>query len=89
MGAADAVLGNRGSGCLVVDNVLRGSFAGSPVVWFGDVGYVPIHWEDLGRIPPQGGLRTDGAATVEGTGWDVALPPTYRGNGRSGPIGGG
>ena len=33
------------------------------------------HEEDVGRIPPQGGLQPDGVATAEGAGWRLGLPP--------------
>ena len=55
MGAYDAGVGKRWSGFLDVGNVLCVSCAGIPVVWAVDVGYVTTHWEDLGRILPQGG----------------------------------
>ena len=35
------------------------------------MGYVPSHWEEIGRIPPQGSPHTDGESTAEGTGWDI------------------
>ena len=40
------------------------------------MGCVTLHWEDLGQIPPQGGLDNYGESTVEGTVWYVSLPPT-------------
>ena len=85
VGTDDKGVGTRGSGCPDVRNVLRGSLTGSPVVWFVDVGYVPAHWEDLGRIPPKVGSKTDGTATVEMNGQGVGAPPSGRGDGGSGP----
>ena len=43
--AADAGVGKIGSGFPDVGNILRGSCAVCLVVWVGDVGYVPAHWE--------------------------------------------
>ena len=88
VGAADAGVGERGSGFPDAGDVLHGICEGSPVVWVGDVGYVPVHWVDLGRIPTQGGPHNYGEATAEGTGWDVGETPVVGGNVGSGPIGG-
>ena len=44
VGAADAVAGKRLRRYLDVNNVIHGSSAGSPVVWVGDMGYVPVYW---------------------------------------------
>ena len=41
--AAYKGVGERGSGCLDVGGVLRGSGTGGPVVRFIDVVYVPVH----------------------------------------------
>ena len=68
VGAADTGDGERGIVCPDVGDVLCCGGTGGSVVWVEDVGYVPAHWEDLGRLPPQGGPQTDGVATVEGTG---------------------
>ena len=75
MKASDAVVGDRGSRQLDVGYVLHCSSAGSHVIWVGDMGYVPAHWQYLGCIPPHGGLQTDGEATTEKTGWDVCVTP--------------
>ena len=45
------------------------------------MGYVPMHWEELGRIPPQSGPKTDGRATSEENGWDVGISPAGGGDG--------
>ena len=74
--ASDAVVGDRGSRQLDVGYVLHCSSAGSHVIWVGDMGYVPAHWQYLGCIPPHGGLQTDGEATTEKTGWDVVASPS-------------
>ena len=55
LGAADAVFGKRGSKCTDAGDVLRCSGASSTVIWVRDLSYVPVHWEDLGRIPPHSG----------------------------------
>ena len=49
------------------------------------------HEEDVGRIPPQGGLQPDGVATAEGAGWRLGLPPPPAGvcDGGGGFAGGG
>ena len=60
---------------------LCGSCAGIPVVWVRDVRYFTMHWEDLGRITPQGDLQTDGSSITEGTGWYVGVPPAGGGEG--------
>ena len=62
--AADKGVGERGSVLPEFGNVLFGSCAGSLVLLVVDVGYVPTHWEDLGRLPPQGGPQTDSTASV-------------------------
>ena len=48
-------------------DVLCWGGAGVVSIWVVDVGYVPAYWEDTGRITPQGGPQTDGAATEEVT----------------------
>ena len=58
-----------------------GSYSGIPVVWVRDVRYFTAHWEDLGRITPQGGPQTDGESASEGTGWYVGVPPASGGEG--------
>ena len=46
----------------------------------GDVGYVPTHWEDTGRLPPSGGPHTYKMESKEAAGCYVRLPPTDRGD---------
>ena len=62
--AADKGVGERGSVLPDFGNVLFGSCAGSLILLVVDVGYVPTHWEELGRLPPQGGPQTDSTASV-------------------------
>ena len=59
-------------------------FTGIPVVWVIDVGHVPVHWEDLEWISPQGGTQTDTVATAEGNRRELNVSPAVGGN-----IGGG
>ena len=66
MGAADKGVGWRGSGLIYLGNDLCCGCIGSCTVWVGDVGDFTMNWEDLGRIPPQGFLQTDGTATRRG-----------------------
>ena len=49
----------------------------------------PTHWKDLGKLPPQGGLQTDGEDTTKGTVWDVGVPHTGGDDGGDGTTGGG
>ena len=65
---------------------LCGICAGRPVVWVRDVRYFTVNWEDIGRIPPQGGPQTVRASTTEGTGWNVGVPPAGGGEGEGVPI---
>ena len=51
--------------------------------------YIPVNWEDTGRLPPQSVPKTDGSETAEGTLWGVGVAPTGRGDGGGGPAGGG
>ena len=51
--------------------------------------YIPVNWEDTGRLPQQGVPQTDGSETVEGTVWDVGVAPNGRGDGGGVPAGGG
>ena len=81
MGTADMDIGERGSKCLDAGNVLGFGGTGGYFIWVGDVGYVPTHWEDLGRLPPQGGPQTDGAATTDGNGWYMGVPFADGGDG--------
>ena len=55
----------RGSVLPDVRYFICASCAGSPVVWVGDVRYVPAHWEYLRRLTPQGGPHSDGAEIVD------------------------
>ena len=89
VGATDAVVGERVSGCPDVRDFLRFSGAVSLIIWIGEVGYLPAHWEDLGRLPPKGGLYTYRTETVERTVWYVGVTSTIGGNGGGRPAGGG
>ena len=85
MDADDAGIGEKGTRCPDVRDVICCSGAGGTFLWVIDVGYVTVHWEDIGRIPLQGGPHTDGAEITEGTGWDVGVPPSGRGDCGGGP----
>ena len=89
VGASDAGVGEVGSVYLYVGDVLCCGGAGGSYICIGDVGYVPMYWEDTGWIPPQGGPHTDGSSTKEGEVWDVAVPSSSRVNGGGGTGGGG
>ena len=39
------------------------------------MGYVTVHLEYYGRIPPQGGPKVDGLEDDEEDIWDMGLPP--------------
>ena len=84
VGADDVVVGKRGRRYSHIGGVLRCGGTFSSVIWAIDVGYVPVCWEDLGGLPPQGGPQTSEAATTEGTGWDVGVPPAGGGDGGGG-----
>ena len=47
--------------------------------------YAPTHWEEAGRISPQGGLKVDGAADKEEDTWYVGATPTGGVNDGGGP----
>ena len=51
------------------------------------MGYVPAHWEEFGRIPPQCGHQNYGSATTEGNIWDVGITLSGGGDFRGGPAG--
>ena len=87
VGAADKGIGERGRVCPDFGNVICGSCAGSTVVWVGDMGYVPAYWENLGQLPPQGGTKTDGKATVDGTRGEVYVYTTGEDDDRGGTTG--
>ena len=48
--------------CSDIRTILLCVGAGSSSVWFVDVGYTPTHWEDYGRLSPQGGMDVERAA---------------------------
>ena len=73
--------GKVGGRCSDFGDVLCHGGSSSNFLRFGDVGYVPMHWEDARRLPPSGGLQTDGAAAKEEAVKDMGLTPTGGGNG--------
>ena len=78
------VVGKIGSECPDVGFLLCGSCAGRPVLWVRDVRSFTAHWEDLGRITPQGGPQNYGASAAEVTGWYVGVP--FDGGGEGGGV---
>ena len=46
------------------------------VVRVGDLGDNPLHWEGVGRIPPQGGPQADREESLESKGWCMDITPT-------------
>ena len=65
MGVVIAGAEHGGVGFLCVGTVLCCDGTGSPYVWVVDVGYLPVHWKDNGRLPQQGGLRVDWSSVKE------------------------
>ena len=84
VGESDKGVGERGSVWPDFGNILCGSCSVSLAIWVGDVGYVPMYWEEFGRILPQGGPQTERRETVEGTRWEVGVSTTSRGDARGG-----
>ena len=81
MGTVVADVRKGGGVLLDVGNGLCHIGSGGTYLHVGDVGYIPTHWEDAGRLPPSGGPYTDGTASKEEALWDMVLPPTGEGNG--------
>ena len=52
MGVVENCVGERESRCPYFRDVIRGNCTGSLIIWVGDVGGSPIHWEDFVRLPP-------------------------------------
>ena len=52
----------------MVTYLLGGGTIG-PAIWVRDMSTDAAYKEGFGQIPPQGGLRDDGMATVEGSVW--------------------
>ena len=65
MGAVVKGDSEGGGGCSDVGTVIRCGDADGPYVCVGEMCYVPAHWEGVGRIPPQGGLKVDGSEDDE------------------------
>ena len=63
MGEADAGVYQGGGRCLDLGTDILGGDSVGNVVRVRDVGNEPPHWEGVGRIPSQGCLQDDGAAT--------------------------
>ena len=52
MREADKGVGEIGRIYLNFGNAICGSCAGSLIILVGDVGDIPMHWEEFGRLPP-------------------------------------
>ena len=89
MGASDAGVEIGGGIFPDIRDVLHCGGSGGSSLWFGYVDYVLTHWDDTGRRPSQGFPQTDGEVTKEGTGWDMGVTSTGRGNVIGEPVGGG
>ena len=89
MGTTVQGVGKGGHGLPDTRNNLRGSGPGGPAVWVGDMGDENLHWDGVGRIPPQGGPQADGTETSEGEGCEVVVSSTDRSNVGGGVTGGG
>ena len=81
MGVAYTGVGNIGSVCPDAVFNICGSCEGRTVLWVRDVRYFTTHWEDLGRITPQGGPHNYGESAAEDTGWYVDETPAGGGEG--------
>ena len=76
MGAVDTSVGKGGGICSDIGDFLFQNGSGGTSLKVVYVGYVSMHWEDSGRLPPSGGTQTGGMETKEEAVWDVGLPPT-------------
>ena len=78
-----------GCGCPGLGKYLLRGVPVGHVVRVGDVGHYPTHWEDFGRIPPQGGPQADGEATSTRKGQCMGIPPSGGNSGGCKTEGGG
>ena len=67
VGAADSGTEHVGSICPDIGADLLGGGTISPAIQVRYMGPESVYAEGAGRIPPYGGLQTDGAVTVERT----------------------
>ena len=89
VGAADLGNDQVGIGCPYIGEYLIGSGTIGPYIRVIYTDPDTAYAEGTGRIPPKGGLQSDGGATAEGTGQRLGLPPYLGCNGRGGVTGGG
>ena len=89
MGAAGSDIDQGGIGCLDIGTDLLGGSAIGHGVKFRDMGTDAAHEEGAGQIPPQIGPQDNGAATAEGAGQRLGLPPAGGCDGRGGFAGSG
>ena len=59
------------------------------VVRVGDLGDNPLHWEGVGRIPPQGGPQADRVETLAKEVSRMGIPPSEGCDGGGGTAEGG
>ena len=59
--------------CADVGDLLYSGVTGGDSMQVGDVGHVPKHWEEAGRVPPSVGMETDRADSAAEPGWDVGV----------------
>ena len=76
MRAADSDIEQGRSGCLGIGTYLLSGSSIGHAVRVRDMGPDVAHEEGVGRIPPQDVLQDDLAATAEGIGQRLGLPPT-------------
>ena len=76
MGASESDIEQGGSVCPDIGTYLPGGSAIGHAIRVKDMVTAATHEEGVWQIPPQGGPQAGGAATVEGTGWRLGLPPS-------------
>ena len=89
MGPADSDIEQGGSGFQDIGTYLFGGGAIGHAVRVRYMVPDATHEEGFGRIPTPGGPQADGAATVEGAGRRMDLPPSGGYDGGGGFAGGG
>ena len=89
VGGDYANIDQGGGGCPDLKPDIIGCGAVGPVVRVRDGGDDIVNWEDVRRIPSQGGLQADREATSEREGRILDIPPSGGRDGGSGTAGGG
>ena len=70
--------GKGGGRCPDIGNFICCSGTLGTSVWVGDMGYVPTHWEDAERLPPQIGPQVDRVVFKDEYIWDMSKPQWRR-----------